>query len=106
MRAAIPVAVLLLAALMGAEVGRTGAGKLKAQETQCTTGTPYACREVATCERRGWVWIQMSTGLFFPARLCVEWSREYNYWQNSLGSSSGSSDDAPPGDLPGSDEGA
>lgn len=51
MRYAIPGIVLLLVGLMGAGLGRAGAGSLKAQETQCTSGTQFRCSETWTCHR-------------------------------------------------------
>lgn len=106
MRYAIPGIVLLLVGLMGAGLGRAGAGSLKAQETQCTSGTQFRCSETWTCHRFEWFWIHMGGLLFVPVRTCVDSSTEYNYWHDSLGNGSGDpSDDSPPGDLPGSGDG-
>lgn len=107
MRYVIPSVVLLLAMLLGAGLGRAGTSGLKAQEAQCTSGTPHACSETTTCHRREWFWFHMGGLLFVPVRGCVDSSTEYNYWTDLLGSGSGApSDDAPPGDLPDTGDGA
>jgi len=92
---------LLLVALVaaGAGIGQKRVQSLEAQEAMCSVGTDQQCEEQEVCTRWGWTISlrQLSFGW-----TCQTRTTKWLYFRQGLGtggSSPGSEDNDPPGDL-------